>query len=386
MQDSERVLVIGGGLGGLTAAVALRAGGVPVEVFERQPELRELGTGVGIQRVASQALSMVGLREALREISGDGFEALRLVSWRNGRKLAEIPWHREVVAVHRGELLELLVRAVGDLSIVHCDMECVGFREDADSVTALFADGHEERGAALVGADGLLSVIRAKVIGDGRPRYSGATVWRALPEFTHKSIGRDFAQQIYGPSSIFGMFPVDQRLFWWGSQIRPEGAVDPPVGRKRDLLDTFAGWPEQVQEVIEATPEGQIFHQDLYDRKPVESWRQGRVTLLGDAAHPTTPTLGQGAGMAIEDGVVLGRELSAVGSLSAGGAVQAALASYESKRIPRTSQIVNRSALLAKVSHVHHPIALFMREHVLSAMPRKVWQVLWEQERTYQIS
>jgi 2-polyprenyl-6-methoxyphenol hydroxylase-like FAD-dependent oxidoreductase len=385
MQDSDRVLVIGGGIGGLTAAAALRAGGVPVEVFERQPELRELGTGVGIQRVAAQALSMLGLRDQLRGISGPGFEALRLLSWRDGRTLAAVPWHREVVAVHRGELLEMLARAVGDLSIVHCAMECVGFRQDATGVTALFADGHEERGAALVAADGLESTIRAKLIDDGRPRYSGATVWRALPEYSHKSLGLDYAQQVYGPASIFGMFPVDKRLFWWGSQIRPEGAVDPPIGRKQDLLNTFAGWPAEVHQVIEATPEDQLYRQDLYDRKPVERWRDGRVTLLGDAAHPTTPTLGQGAGMAIEDGVVLGRELSALASLSAPGSVQAALDSYEHKRIPRTSQIVNRSAWLAKLSHVKNPVGLFMRERVLSAMPQKFWQLLWEQERTYQI-
>src|ERR1700691_3883215 len=229
MQDSDRVLVIGGGIGGLTAAAALRAGGVPVEVFECQPELRELGTGVGIQRVAAQALSLLGQRDALRGISGPGFQALRLLSWRDGRTLAAVPWHGEVVAVHRGELLELLARAVGDLGIVHCGMECVGFRQDGAGVTALFADGHEERGAALVAADGLHSAIRAKIIDDGGPRYSGATVWRALPEYTHKSLGLDFAQQVYGPASIFGMFPVDKRLFWWGSQIRPEGARDPRV-------------------------------------------------------------------------------------------------------------------------------------------------------------
>ena len=264
-------------------------------------------------------------------------------------------------------------------------MECVGFRQDPSSVTALFADGHEERGAALVAADGLESVIRAKLIGDGRPRYSGATVWRALPEYEHKSLGRNFAQQVYGPASIFGMYPVDERLFWWGSQIRPEGAIDPPIGRRQDLLNTFDGWPAEVVQVIEATPEEQLFRQDLYDRKPVKRWRNGRVTLLGDAAHPTTPTLGQGAGMAIEDGVVLGRELSAAGSLSAPGAMQAALDSYERKRIPRTSQIVDRSAKLAKLSHVKHPVGLFMRERVLSAMPQKFWQLLWEQERTYQI-
>src|ERR1700733_3476260 len=322
MQSSERVLVIGGGIGGLTAAAALKTGGVPVEVFERQPALRELGTGVGIQRVAAQALSMLGLRDELRKISGPGFEELQLLSWRDGHTMAAVPWHGEVVAVHRGELLELLARAVGEEGIVHCGMECVDFRQDPSGVTALFADGHEERGAALVAADGLESVIRAKLIGDGKPRYSGATVWRALPEYEHKSLGRNFAQQVYGPASIFGMYPVDERLFWWGSQIRPEGAIDPPIGRKQDLLNTFDGWPAEGQQVIEATPEEGLSRQALSDRKPVKRWRNGRVTLLGDAAHPTTPTLGQGAGMAVEDGVVLGRELSAVGSLSPPGAMQ----------------------------------------------------------------
>jgi 2-polyprenyl-6-methoxyphenol hydroxylase-like FAD-dependent oxidoreductase len=264
-------------------------------------------------------------------------------------------------------------------------MECVGYRQDPDGVIALFSDGHEERGAALVGADGLRSVIRSRIIGDGGPRYSGATVWRALPKYTVRALQLDYSQQVYGPSSIFGMFPVDDRLFWWGSQIRPEGAVDPPIGRKQDLLNAFAGWPAEVPAVIEATAEAEIYHQDLYDRKPVSSWTDGRVTLLGDAAHPTTPTLGQGAGMAIEDGVVLGREISAVGGPSTAEAVRAAFAAYESKRIPRTSTIVNRSAGLAKLSHINNPAALRMRELALSAMPRKFWQVLWEHERTYQL-
>ena len=384
MADTERVILIGGGIGGLAAAASLRANGVPVEVFERQPELREIGTGVGIQRVAAQALLMLGLRDHLREISGPGFEALRQVSWRDGHVITEIPWHREVVTVHRGELLGMLARAVGDLGIVHCGMECVGFRQDERGVTALFADGSEERGAVLVGADGLHSVIRAETVGDGPPRYAGATIWRGLVEYEHKSLGRDYAQQVYGPGRIFGMFPVDKRLFWWGSVCRPEGAGDPPMGRKADVLSLFAGWPQEVPEVIEATPQEVIFHQDSYDRKPVKRWRDGRVTLLGDAAHPTVPTLGQGAGMAIEDGVVLGRELAAVAPLSA-AAVRLGLETYERKRIPRTSMIVNRSMVLGKISYPEKPVAVNMRERIMAAMPKKFWQLLWEHERTYQL-
>ena len=121
------------------------------------------------------------------------------------------------------------------------------------------------------------------------------------------------------------MYPVRSRLFWYAGAMRPEGLGDPPVGRKRDLLDIFDGWPEGVPEVIGATPEEIIDRQDVYDRDPVDHWSDRRVTLLGDAAHPTMPSLGQGAGMAIEDGAVIGRELSAADALDADGAVEGAL-------------------------------------------------------------
>ncbi len=382
--DDDKVIIIGGGIGGLTAAVALQQRDIPVAVHEKQPQIRELGTGVGIQRVARQAISMVGLEEPLRSIEGERYEALRHVSYKDARTLAMIPWHRAVAAVHRGELLEILKGALADESVVHCASECVGFEQDPGGVTARFADGREDRGIALIGADGLHSVIRNQVVGDGKPRYGGWTVWRGMPEYTHPSLAPDMAEQIWGPATVFGMYPVRSRLFWYAGAMRPEGSGDSPAGRQRDLLSIFGDWPEAVPEVIESTPEEIIDRQDVYDRDPVSRWSDQRVTLLGDAAHPTMPSLGQGAGMAIEDGVVVARELAPAVSQTGGG-VEGALKRYEEVRIARTAGIVSRSRKMSRLNSLKRGPLVTVRETVQSSLPQRFWQRLWEHEGTYQL-
>jgi 2-polyprenyl-6-methoxyphenol hydroxylase-like FAD-dependent oxidoreductase len=184
---------------------------------------------------------------------------------------------------------------------------------------------------------------------------------------------------------VFGMYPVRSRLFWYAGGMRPEGFGDPPAGRKRDLLDIFGGWPQGVPEVIEATPEEIIDRQDVYDRDPVSRWSDRRVTLLGDAAHPTMPSLGQGAGMAIEDGAVIGRELAAANAPDADGAVEAALKRYEEARIPRTAGIVKRSRNMSRLNSLNRAPAVALREKVQSSLPKSFWQRLWEHEGTYQL-
>jgi 2-polyprenyl-6-methoxyphenol hydroxylase-like FAD-dependent oxidoreductase len=384
--DDNKVIIIGGGIGGLTAAVALQQRDIPVVVHEKQPEIRELGTGVGIQRVARQAISMLGLEEPLRSIEGERYEALRHVSYKNGRTLAMIPWHRAVAAVHRGDLLEVLKEALPDQSIVRCASECVGFEQDpGGGVTARFTDGREDRGIALIGADGLHSVVRKQVVNDGEPRYGGWTVWRGMPEYTHPSLAPDMAEQVWGPASVFGMYPVRSRLFWYAGATRPEGAGDPPGGRKRDLLSIFGDWPEAVPEVIESTPEEIIDRQDVYDRDPVSRWSDRRVTLLGDAAHPTMPSLGQGAGMAIEDGTVVARELAPANVAETGGAVEGAFKRYEEMRILRTAGIVKRSRKMSRLNSLKLGPLVTVRETVQSSLPQSFWQRLWEHEGTYQL-
>src|SRR5919107_1808863 len=167
--------------------------------------------------------------------------------------------------------------------------------------------------------------------------------------------------------------------------MRPEGAGDPPGGRKRDLMSIFGNWPESVPEVIESTPEQIMDRQDVYDRDPVSHWSDRRVTLLGDAAHPTLPSLGQGAGMAIEDGVVVARELATANVAETGDGVEAALKRYEEARIPRTAGIVKRSRKMSLLNGVKVGPLVTVRETVQSSLPQRFWQRLWEHEGTYQL-
>jgi 2-polyprenyl-6-methoxyphenol hydroxylase-like FAD-dependent oxidoreductase len=194
----------------------------------------------------------------------------------------------------------------------------------------------------------------------------------------------DISEQVFGPGAVFGLFPAGERLFWWAGARRAEGAGDPPSGRKRDLLETFKGWPEAIPEVIEATPEQTIDRMDLYDRPTVKGWTVGCVTLLGDAAHPTMPSLGQGAGMAIEDGVVLARELASV-NLADHAAVAAALDRYQARRMPRTNAIVNRSRKISQISRWANPVLVNLRAILLSHAPQRVWQKIGEHEHTYEL-
>ncbi len=371
-------MIVGGGIGGLSAAIALQRAGFAVTVFEESPGLYEVGAGVGLQLGAVKALKRMGMLEVILDAGSEPLEALELTNWRTGKLLAKMP-QGEVGAdhglfginIHRGDLLAALATAAGD--VVELNSRLAGFEQDDDGVTVRFEDGREERGAVLVGADGLHSTVRAKLHKSIELRYSGYTVWRSMPSFPGHGISDRYPQQAVGPGGGFGLHPEGERVYWFGSMVRPEGQVDSPAGRKQDVLDAFKGWYSPIPELIEATPDKEISRRDIFDLKPLEFWGTGRVTLLGDAAHATTPAMGQGAGMAIEDGVVLAEELSLDPSLRHGSRIATALKAYEGRRLPRCKAIVDESYQLSKTYNWTHPAAVRLREVVLRARPAKSW-------------
>jgi 2-polyprenyl-6-methoxyphenol hydroxylase-like FAD-dependent oxidoreductase len=379
-RSENRALVIGGGIGGLSATIALRRAGVEVAVFEQSSELKEVGAGVGLQIAAVKALKRMGMLEPIMAVSSEPLQALELRNWRSGKLLGKVP-QAEVAGdlglfglnIHRGDLLRTLAEAAG-AGVVTLDAQCAGFEQDERGVTARFADGREERGAMLVGADGLDSTVRKQLHGDTELRYSGYTVWRSMPAFQDARLGDGYPQQAVGPGGGFGLHPRGDLVYWFGSMARPEGAPDAPDGKKHELLEIYGDWYSPIPELIEATPEEEIFKGDIYDREPLEQWGEGRVTLLGDAAHPTTPAQGQGAGMTIEDAAVLGEEISIDPGLERGDRIEAALRAYEGRRLPRTTAIVNESHQLSKTYNWKNPVACAVREGYMRLRSEKSWR------------
>ncbi len=362
----------------------MRLQGIEHAIYERASELREIGAGIGLQAAGINAMAAIGRGDGLREITSVPVQELRVFA-HDGRWLTTWPQFGASIGVHRGELLKVLKEGV-EASVINCGCECVGLRQDPDGVTVAFADGREERGAVAVGADGLRSTVRGLMQGDGL-RYAGYTEWRSFADLRHPEVPDGIAKNVLGPGGLFGMMPLSNgRTNWFCKMGRSEGAGDPPTGRRQDLLHTFGGWTEPIRAMIEATPEERVDRQDVFDRKPVTTWGRGRITLLGDAAHPTSPSLGQGAGMAIEDGPALARALAAAGGLRDRSRVEAALRRYEQDRIPRTTKITNASNRWNHVVTLRNSIGVAARALLLSRTPERLWRTRVESEVNIDLS
>jgi 2-polyprenyl-6-methoxyphenol hydroxylase-like FAD-dependent oxidoreductase len=366
-----RALIIGGGIGGLCAAIALRRGGIDAQVFEKADSLREVGAGLTIWTNAAKVLRRLNVADEV--ISHASItERFQLRTWRGdvldetrpgdlGRRFGCPNF-----VVHRADLLRALASAVVPETIT-VGTRCVGFAQDPEGVTASFADGAEWRGDVLIGADGLHSVVRERLFGDGQPRYAGYICWRGLAEFEGEGLPPGLGFEAWGRGARFAVQHCGPgRVFWYATRNAPAGSPDGPHGRKRDVLETYAGWHEPIPTVIAATEGDAVLKNDITDRKPIRRWGRGRVTLLGDAAHPMTPNFGQGACQAMEDAVVL------ADCLSGASDVAESLRSYEACRRDRTALITRASRrfglavgepVLVLVSRGRHQIGHRPRHH-----------------------
>jgi 2-polyprenyl-6-methoxyphenol hydroxylase-like FAD-dependent oxidoreductase len=289
---------------------------------------------------------------------------MTFMNWRTRKVLVDFPvgeWSTRAggwtLGVKRGELHRAVASGLEDEAL-ELGRELTGFVQDADHVTARFADGSEVRGDVLVGADGFGSTVRRQLLGDSRPRYSGHAIWQGYSELQHELAPYGHFRLYIGRGRRFVFLHVDRRTICWVAIANdPEGTNARDA--KRSCLARFAGWAPPSGALIESTPEDGITQTDVYDRVPVKRWSEGRVTLLGDAAHPMTFDAGQGAMQAIEDGLALTRALEREHD------VPAALRAYETKRVPRTSELVRSAWLVGKLFDLEHPLVCALRDAIL---------------------
>ena len=377
-----KAAIVGAGIGGLTAAIALRQAGVKTTVFERTGELREVGAGIFLAANAVSALGELALADRVLQL-GTPASMASIFTWRgqtlSGVRADELEKRLGApsAAVHRADLQGFLLQELG-VENVCLGAECSGFEQDGEGVTVAFADGSEERRDLMVGAVGLHSTVRVRLFGPEKPRYAGYTAWRAVVEPGRELLPRGTGFESWGRGARFGCVHIGGgRIYWFVTRNAPEGEKDGPVGSpsgpKAVLTELFGGWHYPIPDLIDETDEERIRRDDLYDREPLTgSWGTGRVTLLGDAAHPSTPNLGQGACQAIEDAVVVARCLKEVGETNMSEGVPSALRRYEDLRRERTAWIVRGSRALGRVGQLENPFLCRLRDAALKATPARV--------------
>ena len=359
-----RVVIVGGGIGGLAAALALRREGFAPEVYERAPALLEVGAAIAVWPNAFRVLERLGLGERVLARAGRIGRARWLGS--DGGLYNHFTFPETgapAVALHRADLQGALLGALPPGS-VHLGMTFAGFDQSGGEVRARFEGGAEAACDLLVCADGLHSRARAQLLGEAAPVYRGYEVWRGVARLEHPALDPLTASEFYGEGRRFGVGPVGLgRTGWWATANEPEATPEAAAEHGPKLARLFAGWCAPVRELIEATPSGSILRNAAYDRPAAARWGRGAVTLLGDAAHPMTPNLGQGGCVAIEDAAVLARCLAKYGE------PHAALRAYESRRRRRAARIASYSRRYGVFGPLGGRAATRLRARVLSSVP-----------------
>jgi 2-polyprenyl-6-methoxyphenol hydroxylase-like FAD-dependent oxidoreductase len=356
-----RVLVVGAGIGGLAAGIALRRVGIEVTVLERAPELEAVGAGIGLAANALQALDRLGVGD---EVRSRGELARRLRALKpSGDVLLELEG-REMLGVHRADLQEFLARGAGDA--LRLGVACDGFRDENGRVVVTGSNGAELEGDVLVGADGLRSKTRSWLLDDGLPSYAGYVGWRAVTALEDESL-RGGMTETWGRGARFGLVPIGGgRVYWFVSESAPEPEAPVISGDKERLARLVAGWHDPIQAAIASTPAEAISGTGIYARAPARTWGRGRVTLLGDAAHPMTPDLSQGAAQALEDAVVLAASLRDADDSVRG------LRVYEVERQRRTAPIVKRSRAAGRLAQASSGLGASLRDLVMGSLPDRL--------------
>ena len=369
-----RVLIAGGGVGGLTAALCLAVRDMHVEVFEQAEEFAEIGAGIQLSPNCSRVLHYLGLEDGLREVAFLP-EGTQFRHWRTGRVIAENPLGDAVVKrygapyyhIHRGDLLRLLLERITQFPNItlHTGARVGGVATEETSVL-LNAGGREVGGDVLIGADGIHSSVRGELWGEERPQFTGNVAWRAMVPAERLPAGRirPMASVWWGPGKHFvhyfvrgGQYVncvcVVEKTGW-----QTESWTEP--GARGELAADFAGWHEDLQLLIQNANADSLFKWALFDRPPMDAWGQGCISLLGDACHPTLPFMAQGAAMAIEDAAVLAACLDTEADAAS------ALKRYEGLRRARTAGIQRGSRRNARVFHLSG-VAAWLRNRAARA-------------------
>lgn len=366
MIDCEYAIV-GGGVAGLSMAIGLASLGKEFLLFERSNELRGIGAGFGLAANAMQAFEYLGLREEVEKI-GFYTKTYQILDERgnvlvspDAQSLSQ-RYDQKNFTVHRADLHLFLLSKVNEDKMV-LRKKFSGLQQQDDYVELYFDDGTSYRCRYLIAADGVRSAVRQNLFPASTPRYAGYTCWRATIE---NVLGLQHGSETWGPKGRFGMTPlVGNRIYWYACV---NSLPDSPIYRDfttADLAKQFSAYHSPIPEILENTEDAQLIWNDILDIRPLSNFVRGNIVLIGDAAHATTPNLGQGACQALEDVAVLLDELKSCQS------VHKAFSNFERRRLKRTKYITDTSRQIGWAAQWTNPLMIWGRNSLLKAMPAK---------------
>lgn len=374
------IAIVGAGIGGLSCALALQRVGFSAQVYDQMTVASEVGAGIGLWPGAVTSLAEIGIADWFWKLPVCRFQRAETCT-PDGRVLTGFDvsaiTRGDGFVVRRADLHRALLEMV-DPTRMTLGSELVGLGQDRDGVNLSFADGSAARFDLVIGADGLRSVVRAALHGAAEPRYSGETCFRGMSAVAVEDTGT--LREVQGRGRRCAVHPLDAgHVYWWAAVRTAADGRDAPEQRKEMLARAFRGWEFGFPEALVATPAETILRNDLFDRRALKKWSAGRVTLLGDAAHPTTPNLGLGGCMAIEDALVLARALS-----ERDGRPEAAFGQYERERHRRTAEVVRMSAMFGRLGSMTGRRRVRVREDLMSLAPTALMARAFARPVSYQ--
>ncbi len=368
MEKDTSIAIVGGGIGGLTTAIALRQQGFSPVIYEAAPELRPIGAGITLAINAMQVFRRLGIADKAMA-AGHRLEELRITDeqLRSISRTDLEPLIREFglpnLGIHRGALQQLLLDALPG-GAIRPGKGLQRLEETAEGVGLQFEDGTTAKAEILIAADGIHSAVRRQLFPSYRQRSSGQVCWRGICRAdTGPWQGR--GTEAWSPGRRFGIVPIAEGSIYWFAVVNEKPGVDWAKLTKEELMDTFRPFASPVQELMESTPAGQVIFNPINDLEPLPQWFSGRTVLLGDAAHATTPNMGQGACQAIEDACVLAQCLSSL-------PYREGFAEYQRRRKARADSIVRQSRRLGRVAQLDSPFLSFLRNQILKLAPSSV--------------
>lgn len=377
MNKNIEIAIIGGGIGGLTTALCLEHFGFKnFTIYERASEFKEVGAAISLWPNALKVYEEIGIISHLKLLWGEMKAAY--IKTDKGEELAvtKPQYSQPLVCIHRADLHNTLLHQISPDKL-KANAELVALNMKEGKIQLVFKNGATLMPEVIIGADGIKSKVREEIIGDGNPIFRGYNIWRGVA--TLKDTPQGYSSETWGVGSRVGIVPIkDGKFGWWATINELEEQDDQPSGTLNKLKKHFGDWHHPIPHLFENSPE--IIKNKIGDRIPHKGWSLDNMILMGDAAHATTPNLGQGACMAIEGAYLLAKALATFNELQ--GAFQA----YETAHFKRTSDVVKQSLQNGKMGQIENKLGIKARNTLIKATPPKLVMKMLDKYFSYDVT